>query len=126
MATIPATEFKAKCLELMDRVAEGRETYVITKHGKPVARLLPPEPRKDKSIFGCMADRTTFVPDDDTPPWSEEQWKDFERQRLEQSRAWDREWRLFGTISGQRGIGAPSRRKEARARAQAAARRAKR
>ncbi len=33
MTDIPATEFKAKCLELMDRVAERRETYVITKRG---------------------------------------------------------------------------------------------
>ena len=31
MSNIPATEFKARCLELMDRVAERRESYVITK-----------------------------------------------------------------------------------------------
>jgi prevent-host-death family protein len=126
MATIPATEFKARCLELMDRVAEGRETYVITKHGRPVARLVPPERKKAKSIFGWMADRTILVPDDDTPPWSDEQWKEFERQRLEQSRAWDREWRLHGTISGKRGVGAPPRRRKRMAGPKAPARRAKR
>lgn len=41
MAKIPATEFKARCLELMDRVAEQRTSYVITKRGKPVAQLVP-------------------------------------------------------------------------------------
>ena len=35
MATVPATEFKAKCLELMDRVAERRESFVITKRAMP-------------------------------------------------------------------------------------------
>jgi prevent-host-death family protein len=40
-ATIPAGEFKAKCLRLLDEVAEKRETLVITKRGKPVAKLSP-------------------------------------------------------------------------------------
>jgi len=54
MARIPATEFKAKCLQLMDRVAERRETYVITKRGKPVARLVPVERRPEESLFGRL------------------------------------------------------------------------
>ena len=45
MATAPrivqAGEFKAKCLQLMDRVAESGEPIVITKRGKPVAVLTP-------------------------------------------------------------------------------------
>jgi prevent-host-death family protein len=50
--TIAAGEFKAKCLKLLDKVAEDRETLVITKHGKPVAQLSPiPE---QKSLFGAM------------------------------------------------------------------------
>ncbi len=40
-ATIPAGEFKARCLKLLDEVAETRETLVITKHGKPVAQVVP-------------------------------------------------------------------------------------
>ena len=39
--TIPAGEFKAKCLKLLDKVAEDRQTLVITKHGKPVAQVVP-------------------------------------------------------------------------------------
>lgn len=40
--TIAAGKFKATCLQLLDRAAEG-ETITITKHGKPVARLIPPK-----------------------------------------------------------------------------------
>ncbi len=38
---ITATAFKARCLELMDEVATRRVSYVVTKHGKPVAELAP-------------------------------------------------------------------------------------
>jgi prevent-host-death family protein len=38
---IPAGEFKARCLELMEEVRERRTQYVITKRGKPVATLGP-------------------------------------------------------------------------------------
>ena len=41
MRTIKASEFKAKCLTLMDEVAESGEPVVITKNGKPVAQLGP-------------------------------------------------------------------------------------
>ena len=39
--TIKASEFKATCLRLMDEVAESGEEIVITKNGRPTARLLP-------------------------------------------------------------------------------------
>ncbi len=39
-----ASEFKAKCLAILDEVAEAGESYVILKHGKPVARLVPAPP----------------------------------------------------------------------------------
>jgi len=39
MQTIPAARFKAQCLSLLDRV--GPEGIVITKHGRPVAKLIP-------------------------------------------------------------------------------------
>jgi prevent-host-death family protein len=41
MKTIKASDFKAKCLALMDEVAETGKTVVITKNGKPVAELGP-------------------------------------------------------------------------------------
>ncbi|MYC30452.1 MAG: type II toxin-antitoxin system prevent-host-death family antitoxin [Chloroflexi bacterium] len=39
--TINASEFKAKCLKLMDEVAESGEEIIITKNGRPTARLVP-------------------------------------------------------------------------------------
>lgn len=54
--TLPASEFKTRCLELMDRVRETRESYLITKHGKPVARLVACEAGDaERPFFGSMA-----------------------------------------------------------------------
>jgi prevent-host-death family protein len=53
--TIKASEFKAKCLKLMDEVAETGEEIIITKNGQPVSRLTPYQ-EKPKSWFG--RDRT--------------------------------------------------------------------
>ena len=39
--TIPAGEFKAKCLKLLDQVAANRQPLIITKRGKPVAQITP-------------------------------------------------------------------------------------
>ena len=38
---IAAGKFKATCLELIDRVAESREPYVVTKRGRPVVEIVP-------------------------------------------------------------------------------------
>jgi prevent-host-death family protein len=53
--TIAAGQFKAKCLALLDEVQQTRKEYVITKRGKPVARLVPAEPmKKTDDVFGRM------------------------------------------------------------------------
>lgn len=44
---ITATEFKARCLRLLDEVADTGETLVVTKRGRPVARVVPSTPRLD-------------------------------------------------------------------------------
>lgn len=51
--TVGATEFKARCLELMDRVATTGNPVVITKRGKPVARLVPAR-RRPRSVVGAL------------------------------------------------------------------------
>jgi prevent-host-death family protein len=40
-ATVPAAEFKAKCLAIFDEVERDRRSFVVTKRGKPVARVVP-------------------------------------------------------------------------------------
>jgi prevent-host-death family protein len=52
---IPAAQFKAECLKLMDLVEKTREPIVITKHGRPVAQLAPVSADTD-SLFGYMKD----------------------------------------------------------------------
>jgi prevent-host-death family protein len=51
---VSAAEFKATCLELMDRVRETGVEYVVTKHGKPVAKLVPYTDAESKPLFGSM------------------------------------------------------------------------
>ena len=73
MKSVPAGEFKAKCLKIMDEVRETGEPYVITKRGVPVAKLVPvPRERKRKSVFGCMRGQMEIVGDIDVSPWQEE------------------------------------------------------
>ena len=52
--SIPAGEFKARCLKLMDEVNTKHIEIVITKHGKPVARLVPAAEDEAPDIFGSM------------------------------------------------------------------------
>jgi prevent-host-death family protein len=60
--TISAGAFKAQCLKLMDQVNAQRAEVVITKRGKPVARLVPVE-TAPTSIFGCMVGTAELLGD---------------------------------------------------------------
>ena len=53
---MPAGQFKAQCLKLMDQVRETHESIVITKRGTPVAKLVPIEKWHPKSLFGFLKD----------------------------------------------------------------------
>jgi prevent-host-death family protein len=54
VAHVAAADFKARCLELMDRVRETGAEYVVTKHGRPVARLVRYDEPARKPLFGAM------------------------------------------------------------------------
>jgi prevent-host-death family protein len=56
---VPAGEFKARCLKLMDEVRATRRPIVITKRGKPVAKLVPVE-EEVASIFGRLKGTVTI------------------------------------------------------------------
>ena len=60
--SVPAAIFKAECLKLMDEVARTGQPVVITKHGKPVAQLVP-VPAEPKSLFGYMRNTVTIKGD---------------------------------------------------------------
>lgn len=52
--TVPAGKFKAQCLALLDRVAESGEPIVVTKRGKPVARVVPARAEAPPSLSGSV------------------------------------------------------------------------
>jgi prevent-host-death family protein len=62
-ASIKASEFKAKCLQLMDDVAASGQPVVITKNGVPVAELGPVGGGRRASLFGLHAGQLTLVGD---------------------------------------------------------------
>lgn len=60
--TVKASEFKAKCLELMDEVAEMGEELIVSKNGRPIARLVPYR-KKPKSLFGIDKGKVEILGD---------------------------------------------------------------
>ena len=68
MLTIQASEFKAKCLALMDQVARTGQTLVITKNGKPVAELRAHRLPRAKTLFGLHKGRIGIHGDIVAPP----------------------------------------------------------
>ena len=60
--TMKASEFKAKCLKLMDEVAQTGDEIIITKNGQPVAKLAPYRERP-KSWFSRDRDKLRILGD---------------------------------------------------------------
>ncbi|HET9243248.1 MAG TPA: type II toxin-antitoxin system Phd/YefM family antitoxin [Gaiella sp.] len=62
--TISATQFKARCLALLDEIGDTGETLVVTKRGKPVARVTPAEPPKslEGSVTFLVSDEELIAP----------------------------------------------------------------
>jgi prevent-host-death family protein len=64
--TIKASEFKAKCLAIMDQVAKTGEDVVITKNGRPIAKLVPHRAARPKAL-GLLKD-SLFITGDIISP----------------------------------------------------------
>jgi prevent-host-death family protein len=75
MKTMPAGLFKIHCLKVMDEVASKREAVVITKRGKPVAKLVPLSKEKD-DIFGFLKGKGKVLGDIVSPILTPEEWGD--------------------------------------------------
>jgi prevent-host-death family protein len=73
--TMPAGEFKVRCLAIMDEVASKHEAVIITKRGKPVAKLVPVEKEKD-DIYGFYAGKGKIVGDVISPAFNPKEWGD--------------------------------------------------
>ena len=73
MKTMAAGFFKTNCLAVMDEVQAKREAVVITKHGKPVAKVVPVETGTD-DIYDFLAGKGSIAGDLVSPAFSPEEW----------------------------------------------------
>jgi prevent-host-death family protein len=52
---VGATEFKQRCLELIARAARSGDEFVVTRHGRPLAKLVPVAPQDARHLVGSMS-----------------------------------------------------------------------
>jgi prevent-host-death family protein len=86
MRTMAAGKFKAQCLAVMDEVQAKREPVTITKHGKPVAKLVPldiPEGEDSLEVFRFPG-LIEIVGDMMAPLYSDEEYEEFFQRSCEQ------------------------------------------
>jgi prevent-host-death family protein len=78
MKTMPIGEFKAKCLGVMAEMNATGRPVLITKRGKPFARVIPPEEQapaeKPEDIFGFMRGTATITGDIVSSLYTNEEW----------------------------------------------------
>lgn len=76
MIEIAISEFKAKCLAILEQVRRTRQPIRITRHGKPVAEVVPPAPITERSkMLGCMKNRAVLLGDIVSPAADEDDWE---------------------------------------------------
>ena len=73
MKKMAAGSFKTNCLAVMDEVQAKHETVVITKHGKPVAKLVPVNSETDE-IYNFLEGKGSIAGDVVSPAISREEW----------------------------------------------------
>ena len=73
MKKMAAGKFKVHCLAVMDEVAAKREPVLITKHGKPVAKLVPVNEKKDE-IYGFLKGKIKIKGDIVKPALTLKEW----------------------------------------------------
>lgn len=77
MDMISASQFKTRCMAVIEKVQKKRQTVIITKRGKPIAKLVPvQQPKGD--IFGFMKGKGTVEIKGDivSPALTPEEWGD--------------------------------------------------
>ena len=75
MIEVSISEFKAKCLALLEQVRKTREPVRVTRHGKPVAEVVPPTPTVDRSKWiGSLKD-SMILGDIISPATDKDEWE---------------------------------------------------
>jgi prevent-host-death family protein len=75
MKEVAISEFKAKCLAIVDEVQKTKHPIRITKFGKPVAELVPVAPKLPKDLFGFMKGKMDIVGDIISPASDPDDWE---------------------------------------------------
>jgi prevent-host-death family protein len=75
MKTIAAGEFKARCLRLMEQVRSTRTPVVITKRGKPIAKLVPADDEGRSFVFDSLKGKIEILGDIVSPVLSPDDWE---------------------------------------------------
>jgi len=76
MQEIAISEFKAKCLALLEQVRATKKPIRITRFGKPVAEVIPPTAVEDRAAWiGSMKDTMKITGDIVSPATDEDEWE---------------------------------------------------
>ena len=77
---VAISEFKAKCLGMLEEVRKTRKPLRVTRFGQPVAEIMPPAPKpRSKSWLGGMAGSVEIIGDIVGPSGSFEDWEAFRK-----------------------------------------------
>jgi prevent-host-death family protein len=75
MKEVAISEFKAKCLALLDQVQKTKKAIRVTRFGKPIAEVIPPSPAPAADWMGSMKDRIEILGDIVSPANEENDWE---------------------------------------------------
>ncbi len=75
MKEVAISEFKAKCLSILDQVNKTKHPVLITRFGKPVAEVVPPSSKAPKGWMGCMKGKMKIVGDIVSPASDPGDWE---------------------------------------------------
>lgn len=76
MKEVAISEFKAKCLAILEQVRTTRQPIRVIRHGKPVAEIVPPSPAVDRSAWiGSLEGSMKFLGDIISPASDADEWE---------------------------------------------------
>jgi prevent-host-death family protein len=75
MKQVAISEFKAKCLAILDEVQKTKQPILITRRGKPVAEVSAPKPTENRDWIGSMKGRMQILGDIISPASDPDDWE---------------------------------------------------
>ena len=75
MKEVAISEFKAKCLSLLEQVQKTKKPILVTRFGKPIAEVVPPSPHGSRDWIGSMKGTFEILGDIVSPANDEQDWE---------------------------------------------------